>query len=239
MTFLRRLFLLVLSKYGLIKTKILRASHILYMTKTLRKAIMKRTGLETKYLKNKTDINLKAYKKQRNSCSKLYKKERKKYYIKLNMISITDNEEFGRTIKSFLSDEVTAQTRRSLVEKDKLFSNERNVAETFSNSFENHVYKLGISRDDAKFNDEPVLSTNPLDIAIQKFNNHSGVKLIRDNITNSDIFQFESVSLDDILKEITNLKGIVMKIEKAMINIAYAFQTYLKNFAFQLFIILK
>ena len=38
--------------------------------------------------------------------------------------------------------------------------------------------KLDINRDDAKFNDEPVLSTNPVDIAIQKFDKLPSVKLI-------------------------------------------------------------
>ena len=48
------------------------------MTKALRKAIMKRSELESKYIKNKTNGNLKSYKKQINFGSKLYKKERKK-----------------------------------------------------------------------------------------------------------------------------------------------------------------
>ena len=47
------------------------------MTKRLRKATLKQTELETKYLKNKSDTNFGTYKKQRNLCSKLYKKERK------------------------------------------------------------------------------------------------------------------------------------------------------------------
>ena len=62
--------------YAPIKTKILRASHVPYMTKTLAKAIMKRKELELKYLKNETDINLRSCKKQRDFCSKLYKKEK-------------------------------------------------------------------------------------------------------------------------------------------------------------------
>ena len=66
----------------------------------------------------------------------------------------------------------------------------------------------GINRGDAKYNDEIVQSTNPVEIAIRKFHNHHlSVKLIRDNITLSGMFQFESVSLDDILKEITNFKS--------------------------------
>ena len=52
-----------------------------------------------------------------------------------------------------------------------------------------------------------MLSTNPVDIAIQKFDNHSSVKLIRDNSTLSDMFKFETVSLDAILKEIKNLNS--------------------------------
>ena len=47
------------------------------MTKALRKAIMKRPELESKYVKNKTSENLKSYKKQRNFRSKLCEKERK------------------------------------------------------------------------------------------------------------------------------------------------------------------
>ena len=41
-----------------IKRKFLRANHVPYLTKTLRKAIMKRSELENKYLKNKTNENL-------------------------------------------------------------------------------------------------------------------------------------------------------------------------------------
>ena len=191
--FFEKTFLLVLKKYAPIKTKILRASHVPHMIKTLRKAIMKRAELQTKY-------NLKVYKKQRN----FHFTKKEKYYNKLNMNSITNNREFSKTIKQFLSDKVTAQTKISLVENGKLLLNETKAAETFNNFFENVVDKLGINRDDVKFNDETVLSTNPVDIAIQKFNPPS-VKLIRENITLSDMFQFENVFLDDILKEITNL----------------------------------
>ena len=41
-----------------IKRKFLRANHVPYLTKTLRKAIMKRSELENKYVKNKTNENL-------------------------------------------------------------------------------------------------------------------------------------------------------------------------------------
>ena len=56
-------FIEVLNKHAPLKKKLLRANHAPYITKTLRKAIMRRFQLETKYLKTKTQIDLKLYKK--------------------------------------------------------------------------------------------------------------------------------------------------------------------------------
>ena len=53
------------------------------MTKALRKAIMKTSELESKYVKNKTSENLKSYKKQRNFAVNYMKKKEKKYYERL------------------------------------------------------------------------------------------------------------------------------------------------------------
>ena len=92
----------------------LRANHVPYMTKALRKAIMKTSKLKSKYVKNKTNENLKSYKKQRNFCSKLYKKERKKYYEMLDLKNVTDNKD------------------------------ESKIANLFSNFFENAIRSLGI-----------------------------------------------------------------------------------------------
>ena len=64
------------------------------MTKTLRKAIMRRSMLENKCFKNNSLENLVAYRKHKNYCSKLYKKERKKYYENLDNKNITDNKKF-------------------------------------------------------------------------------------------------------------------------------------------------
>ena len=76
-----------------------------------------------------------------------------------------------------MSDKVAAQTKISLVEKGKLLSNEKKVAETSSSFFENTANKQGVNNNDVKFNDELVLSTNSIDIAIQKFSNYFSVNL--------------------------------------------------------------
>ena len=58
-------FIEFLNKHSLVKKKLVRANQAPYMTKTLRKAIMRSSELETKYLKQKTNDTLRAYKKQK------------------------------------------------------------------------------------------------------------------------------------------------------------------------------
>lgn len=94
-------YLQVLDKHAPIKRKTVRTNHAPYITKALRKAIMRRSNLEGKYFKTR-DPEIKAlYKKQKKYCSRLYKKERKKYYAKLDSKKITDNKKFWGTMKPF------------------------------------------------------------------------------------------------------------------------------------------
>ena len=64
------------------------------MNKNLRKAIMKRSQLENKYISNSTIKNMNKYKKHKNFCRKLYKKGRKKFYSQLDIKNIADNKLF-------------------------------------------------------------------------------------------------------------------------------------------------
>ena len=53
----------MLNIHAPIKNKLLRANHVPYKTKALRKTIMKKSELESKYIKNKARENLKSYQK--------------------------------------------------------------------------------------------------------------------------------------------------------------------------------
>ena len=75
----------VLDKHAPLKQKTLRANNKPYVTKNMRKAIMRRSELATRVRANPTDENKKEYKKQRKFCSRLYKKERRKYYENLDL----------------------------------------------------------------------------------------------------------------------------------------------------------
>lgn len=72
----------VLNKHAPMKMKTLRANQVPYMTKPLRKAIMRRSYLENRYFEQKTPECWAAYKKQRNYCSRLYKKRKEKVLCK-------------------------------------------------------------------------------------------------------------------------------------------------------------
>ena len=100
------IFLSVLSAHVPIKKKVVRANHMPYMTKQLRKAIMRRSALENKYYKSKRLEDKETFKKQRNYCNSLYKKEKGKYFNNLNVKEITDNKTFWKTVKPFLSNKL-------------------------------------------------------------------------------------------------------------------------------------
>ena len=57
-------FVDILNEHTPFKKKFLRVNYAPYMTKRLRKAIVKRSELKSKYLKFKTQESFKSYKKQ-------------------------------------------------------------------------------------------------------------------------------------------------------------------------------
>ena len=87
-----------LKKYFMFYTEIDK----IYVTKAMKKAIMKRTQMQDKYFKNRSCETFNAYTHQRNFCRRLYKRENKKYFNSLNLNRITDNKVFWKTVKPLL-----------------------------------------------------------------------------------------------------------------------------------------
>ena len=81
-------------KHAPIKSTLFLANHASYISKLLRKAIMKKSYLENLYFKKRTDQSLINYKKQKNYCSGLYKKEKKNFFNKLKTSFVSDNKLF-------------------------------------------------------------------------------------------------------------------------------------------------
>ena len=117
----------VLIKHAPRKKKYVRGNNKPFMTKAYSKAIMHRTRLRNKFLKNPTDSNKVLYNRQRNYCVSLLRKEKKEYFANLNEKTITDNRKFWHTVKPFLSDKVKSKEAIILVNKDNIESKESEV----------------------------------------------------------------------------------------------------------------
>ena len=77
-----------------IKQKHIRGNQSPFMNKDIHKAIMTRTRLGNRSLKEPTQMNRLAYKKQRNYCVSSMRQNKKQYYGSLNVNHITDNKNF-------------------------------------------------------------------------------------------------------------------------------------------------
>ena len=94
------------------------------MNKILSKAIMTRSRLRNKYMKNPNHENKSNYTNYRNYCTRLFRKEKKQYYNNLDINLITDNKKFWKTVKPLFSDKhfssnkITLFLEKILTEKE-------------------------------------------------------------------------------------------------------------------------
>ena len=80
------------------------------------------------------------------------------------------------------------------------------MSEEFSTFFEDAVRLLNVELDEYFLSDTKNLS-NPVDIAIRKFENHASVQAIKQNICVNKDFHFPNSEVSDILKETTALNN--------------------------------
>ena len=88
------IFLSILDKYAPRKQKFIRADNFNFVTKSLRKAIMKKSKLRNKYLCERTNEAKSLYNKQRNLYVSIVRKNKRDYFGNLNNKNVTDNRKF-------------------------------------------------------------------------------------------------------------------------------------------------
>ena len=101
---------------------------------------MRRSQLETKYLKTKVQTDLKLSKKHKNFCSKIYKRERRKYYEPLDMKNVLDSKEFWKTRGPFLSNKNTVFSQISIEKISRIISDDFDLSDEFSTSVNKDFY---------------------------------------------------------------------------------------------------
>ena len=193
-----------LNMYALLKKKYIRGNNSPFMSRTLSKKIMKRSGLRNKLLKSNSEADKKNYAKQRNYCVPLLRKTKKKYYGNLDSRKIKDNRTFWRTVKPFLSNKSVENVKIILVEKEEILTKDNSFAKALNNFFSNIVKILEISDD---MHSHPLAKevNAPTMRAIMKYQNHPSVLTILDKYKNNSIFTFPHVTKEEVFKEIGNL----------------------------------
>ena len=116
---------------------------------------------------------------------------------------ITDNKAFWKIITPFISNKAPSLTRITLIENKAIISDDQKVAETLSKFFVKAVDKLDIKEFKNISNIDGL--SDPVEIAIKKYENHPSIIAITEKSNFTVHFEFEEVNLTDIEKEILNL----------------------------------
>ena len=174
------------------------------MTKALRKAIMRRSALRNKFYKTGSPDIDKAYKTQRNYTKRLLKKEKKRYFQNLDTKNFTDNKKFWKTVKPLFSGNTGESQKITLVDGKEIISNDDEIAKTFNDFFIDSVKNLNINGNEAVLTDVGGL-TDPVDIALKKFECHPSILDIKEQVSNESIFSFSEVCYADMMTEVKNL----------------------------------
>ena len=170
----------ILNKHAPMKEKLIRANNSPFMNKTMSKAIMTRSRLKNKFLKNPTEENKVNYNKQRNYCVNLLCKIKKNYYANLDINNVTDNKKFWNTVKPFFSDKSNTGKNITLIDGDNIISTEKQVAETMNNFFSNAVESLKIKG--FKPDDTVNEGLDDINKIVSKFKNHPSIIKIKQRI---------------------------------------------------------
>ena len=194
-----------LNKIAPLKQKYVRANNSPFMNKTILKAIIKRTRLRNRFLKDMSDSNRVAYNTQRNYCVSLIRKAKKSYYSNLDHKKIVDNKTFWKTIKPFFTDKDVNHDNITLVENEETVSDNKEISETLNNFFSEVVTNLNLPQyHDPTVNVDDI--EDPVARTVEKYKNHPSIRLIKENYRNTNnTFHFENVSVKDIEKELKNL----------------------------------
>ena len=203
----KMIFLNALNSFAPVKKIYLRANHSKFVNKELSKAMMLRTKLRNKFLKQKTTETRSAYNKQRNICVSILRKAKRSYFENLDIKNLSDNRKFWGTIKPLFSNKVRSNDYIILNENDLLIRNEYKIANIFNTFFVNIVPNLGMEIDQQYPSNVSNIS-DPVEKAIKKYQKHPSISIINkmvSSVENEASFSFTCVTVDDISKEIKRL----------------------------------
>ena len=195
------LFDKTLDKYAPFKTVVIRGNNKPHMSKTSRKAIMRRTRLKNRSVKSRNEADFQRYRLPRNLVVKLNKRAKREYFGNLDMNSIKDNKSFWKKLKPLFSNSMVNE-KIVLIENEKIRRDDKEISQYFNEYFANITNTLNIP----KFPAPPVqLTGDPVLDAIQKYASHPSVLKIKAMAQNNGRFEFSSVGPTLVFSETSKM----------------------------------
>ena len=194
----------LLNHHAPLKKRLVRGNNSPFMNKTLSKAVMNRSRLRNKFIKNPSLENKVSYTRYRNYCTGLFRKEIKSFYNNLDIKFVTDNRKFWKTVKPLFSDKHFSNNKITLLEGEEIISNDNEIAEIFNTYFANVVENLnvkGFTTCDFSYAPELDYITN----IIENFKNHPSISKIKKIVKIEQHFKFLPVSESVIYDKISSL----------------------------------
>ena len=188
----------VLDKHAPKKLKYIRSNNCNFMTKELRKAIMKRSKLRIKFFKTRNEKSKRRFNRQRNFCVSLLRKNKRRFFGKLDHRVVSDNRKFWKTVGPLFSEKAFHKESIILSNNNKTISNNEELAKTFNKHFSKLVESLDIDKTLASniANSDII---DPVFNAIKKYENHPSIKKIKHFMSDKDLkfsFIFETKKQD-------------------------------------------
>ena len=190
-------FMGILNKSAPLKEKRIRVNTGPFMNRELSKAFMTRTRL-----RNNSDNKI-LYKKQRNFCVNLLRNAKRDYYKNLEIKHVTDNKKFWKTVRPHFSEKHNISRNITLVEDDKILSNDSEVAKTMNDFFSFTVTNIDIKGHTYLKSEHT--NIDPVIDIITNFKDHPSIEKIRERMKEKDKFSFSLVNEYSMKNEIKNL----------------------------------
>ena len=198
----------LLDKFAPMKKKRIRGNQSRFMNKHLSKAIMKRSALKNKYLRDKNVANRDNYKKQRNLCVSMKRNAIKEDLKKTSSNLKGRSKPFYDMIKPYLTNKgALCSNDITLLENNILISNEKELADIFNDYYIN-IVKYSCDKEPTNIADHLKPGTESdeiIDKIVDTYKNHPSIHRIKATTPEVTPFFFRPTTED---KVITLLKSI-------------------------------
>lgn len=195
----RSIFTSLLDRHAPLKTKFLRANNRPHVSKTLRKAIMKRSRLKRVANTSGKDDDVRAFKKQRNLVVNINRQDKKTFFSNFGRSNMSKG--FWKSVKPLFNEKAKyGKERITLVDKDILYNNDSDIANIFNEYFNKITDNLNMPHIPQALSSEcdAVLAT------VEKYASHPSVLFMKSK-KQTHTFELSPICEDVMFKEILAL----------------------------------